>query len=84
MVINSTNINKANHHLSSEHKITEHKKTTTYEVVNTGPGLEQTQQCGRVKPVIGCLYFDISLKTFILYTYISKIKIHIQTRILVK
>jgi hypothetical protein len=44
----STNINKTDNHLSL--KI---KTTTTYDVRNPGPGLEQTQTCGDVKLLIG-------------------------------
>ena len=29
------------------------KKTTTYDVGNPGPGLEQAQKCGRIKPING-------------------------------
>jgi hypothetical protein len=47
MVNNSTNIIKTNNHHSAQ--ITEHKKTTTYDIGNSGPGLGQTQTCGRVK-----------------------------------
>ena len=32
-----------------EHK----KKTITYGIGNSGPGLGQAQQCGRVKPING-------------------------------
>jgi hypothetical protein len=44
----STNINKTDNHLSLIIKT-----TTTYDVRNPGPGLEQTQTCGEVKPLIG-------------------------------
>jgi hypothetical protein len=42
MVINSTNINKANNHLSSW--LTEHKKIKTYDVGNPGPSRVLGQQ----------------------------------------
>jgi hypothetical protein len=49
----STNINKTDNHLSL--KI---KTTTTYDVRNPGPGLEQTQTCGGVF----VLFFAITQK----------------------
>jgi hypothetical protein len=48
LVINSTNI-KQNEQLP----LIFTKKKTTYDVGNPGPGLEQTQACGGVKPVNG-------------------------------
>jgi len=33
--------------------ITEHKKTTTYDIENSGPGLEQAHIYGGVRPVNG-------------------------------
>jgi len=42
MVINYTNINKANNNLSS--LIAEHKKLMTYDVGKPGPGPRQAQQ----------------------------------------
>jgi len=52
MVINSTNMNKANNHLSSSMNA-EHKKKDNgiYDVGTQGPGLEQVKKCGWVKPV---------------------------------
>jgi hypothetical protein len=47
MVINSTNINKANNHLSYSQNSLNTKKTTTYDVGN--PGLGQAHKCGGVK-----------------------------------
>jgi hypothetical protein len=37
--------------IASTSQLIEHKKRpTTYDVGNPGPGLEQTQKCGRIKP----------------------------------
>jgi hypothetical protein len=52
MVNNSNNINKTNNHLSTQN-IEHKKKTITYGIGNSGPGLGQAQQCGRVKPING-------------------------------
>jgi hypothetical protein len=52
MVNNSNNINKTNNHLSTQN-IEHKKKPITYGIGNSGPGLEQAQQCGRVKPING-------------------------------
>ena len=59
VVTYSTNLNKTNNHISPQ-LISEHKKggTMTYDVVNTGPGLEQTQTCGGVF----VLFFAITQK----------------------
>ena len=35
------------------HSLNTKKKTMTYDVGNAGPGLEQAQKCGRVRPVNG-------------------------------
>jgi hypothetical protein len=35
------------------HSLNTKKKTMTYDVGNPGPGLGQTQKCGRVRPVNG-------------------------------
>jgi hypothetical protein len=54
IINNSTNISKTNNHRSP--LLTEHTKkwgTMTYDVENPGPGLGQTQTCGRVKPDFG-------------------------------
>jgi len=61
MVNNSTNINKTNNYLSPQ--FIEHlkKKTTTYDIGNPSPGLEQTQN---VKPIneistlVNCYFFS--------------------------
>ena len=37
--------------LTSNHIVS--KKTKTYDVRNPGPGLEQAQKCGRIKPGSG-------------------------------
>ena len=50
MVKNSTNIDKTNNHLSSVNSPNT-KKATTYDAENTGPGLEQTQNCGGIKSI---------------------------------
>ena len=52
VMVNSTNINKANNHLSPS--LTEHKKmNTTNDIENSWPDLEQAYNCGGVKPVNG-------------------------------
>jgi hypothetical protein len=48
IVNNFTNINSRQSPLTST--IEHEKKTTTYDVGNPGPGLEQAQKCGRIKP----------------------------------
>ena len=51
MVNNSININKMNNYLLPQ--LIEHKKKTMiYYIGNSRTGLGQTQNCGRVKPVI--------------------------------
>jgi hypothetical protein len=54
VVVNNTiNINNTNNHLYLKSLNTQ--KNTTYGVGNPGPGLGQTQKCGRVKSVNGIL-----------------------------
>ena len=50
IVNNSTYINKINNHLSYLNSLNINK-ATTYDIGNPGPGLGQTQKCGRVKSV---------------------------------
>ena len=50
IVNNSTYINKINNHLSHSNSLNINK-TTTYDIGNPGPGLGQTQKCGRFKSV---------------------------------
>jgi hypothetical protein len=57
MVINFTNINKANSHLF--YYLTEYIKTTTYDVRNTGPGLRQTHKCGGFNRLMGSQPFSL-------------------------
>jgi hypothetical protein len=49
MVINSTNKKTK----QSPFILTEHQKNMPYDLGNPGPGLEQAQKCGWVKPVNG-------------------------------
>ena len=52
MVNNSTNIGTTQNYLSLP--LTEQKKkTATFDIANPGPGLEQTQTCGGIKPING-------------------------------
>ena len=50
MVKNSANMDKAKNHLSSQ--LIVHKTIMEYDVLNSSPGLRQTQKCSKVKPVI--------------------------------
>ena len=44
--------------ITSTSQLIEHKKRpTTYDIGNPGPGLEQTQKCGRSKPINGVVPF---------------------------
>ena len=65
MVINSTNEKNKQSPLI----LTEHQKNMPYDLGNPGPGLEQAQQCGWVKPVNGnpilSWYLDLQRQ----YTY---------------
>ena len=47
----NNNINKMNNHSSPQ--LIQHKKTTTYDIVNQGPGFGQTHKCTWVKSANG-------------------------------
>ena len=51
----NNNINKTNNHSSPQ--LIQHKKTTTYAIVNQGPGFGQAHKCTWVKPVNGITTF---------------------------
>ena len=57
--------------------LTEHKKTTTYDIVNLGPGLIQAQTCGRVKLVNGIRFYFTLILPDLDYIMIGFISIYL-------
>ena len=74
MVISSTNIKKKSPLILTE--LTEHKQTTTYDIGNLGPGSEQVQKCGTIKPTsVMTIWMEICIRLCLIGQYQSHVSL---------